>query len=116
MQESILFQLGLGLLIVHELDAVRCKEWRIFPGLSRLNEKLAANIFIIAHLPIFYFLVIGLTSSYKSALIFWLDLFFIIHLVLHIIYLWHPRNEFKDITSWIIISAVAIFGILDLFF
>ena len=112
----LLFQLGLGLLIVHELDAVRCKEWRVFPGLSLLSDKLGSKLFVISHIPIFYFLAIELQSSYKLTLIFWLDIFFIAHFILHVLYLKHPKNEFKDFVSWFIITVIAIFGILDLIF
>jgi hypothetical protein len=48
-----LFYLALSFMIIHEMDAVRCREWRIFPGLSRMNESLAFKIFIIAHIPLF---------------------------------------------------------------
>jgi len=36
---NALFYLALSFMIIHEMDAVRCREWRIFPGLSRLNES-----------------------------------------------------------------------------
>jgi len=49
---DILFYLGIALIIVHEMDAVRCHEWRIFHGLSSLKEETACRIFILAHIPL----------------------------------------------------------------
>jgi hypothetical protein len=43
-----------------------------------------------------------------------LNIFFIIHLGLHIFFLKHPKNEFKDIWSWIPIIGAAVFGGLSL--
>ncbi|MFD2569233.1 DUF6713 family protein [Spirosoma soli] len=40
MPDEIFFYLGLAFLTTHELDAVRCREWRIFPGLSLLNDRV----------------------------------------------------------------------------
>lgn len=37
MTENIFFYLGLSLLTMHEMDAIRCKEWRIFPGLDWIS-------------------------------------------------------------------------------
>jgi len=37
--EAPFFLLGLSLLLVHELDAGRCHEWRMFPGLSALSDR-----------------------------------------------------------------------------
>lgn len=35
--ENIFFYLGLAALLVHEMDAIKRKEWRMFPGLSKLG-------------------------------------------------------------------------------
>ena len=110
------FYIGLVFLFVHELDAVRCKEWKIFPGLTQLSDKLGSRIFIITHLPLLLLLYSGLNSPIQSHLIFWLDIFFIAHFFLHIIYLKHPNNDFTDLYSWSIISLLGIFGLLDLLF
>ncbi|MBU3679623.1 MAG: hypothetical protein FGM32_08460 [Candidatus Kapabacteria bacterium] len=41
------------------------------------------------------------------------DIFLIIHLVLHLMSLRHPNNEFKDSLSWSILCGAAIFGTAD---
>lgn len=42
--EAPFFMLGLALLLVHELDAVRCHEWRMFPGLFALSDRWALQL------------------------------------------------------------------------
>ncbi|WP_394341844.1 DUF6713 family protein [Sphingobacterium corticibacter] len=42
MAGHVFFYLGLSLLIMHEMDAIRCREWRIFPGLFKLEAILAS--------------------------------------------------------------------------
>jgi hypothetical protein len=43
-----------------------------------------------------------------------LDIFFIVHVGLHLLFLKHPKNEFKDLISWIIILSAGMFGLLDI--
>jgi hypothetical protein len=111
----MLFYLGLAFILMHEMDAIRCKEWRIFPGLSFLNDEWGFRAFMMAHIPLFYFLFDGLINADTRAdFIRGLDIFFIVHLGLHLLFLLHKKNEFKDWLSWSIISAAALSGLLDL--
>jgi len=115
MSSNILFYTALAFLIAHEMDAVRCREWRIFPGLSLLNDKLGFRIFLLAHIPLFSFLFLELYKSNNlTNLIYYLEIFFVVHLVLHLLYLRHPKNEFKDWISWTLIITPAVLGITDL--
>lgn len=108
------FLMGLSLIIIHEMDAIRCKEWRIFPLLSKLDDKTGQAVFILAHVPLYYFCFKELSQNSESSLIQFLDYFFIIHLGLHILFLKHPKNEFKDWLSWSLIIGAAVCGFLDL--
>lgn len=109
------FLAGLTLILLHELDAIRCHEWRMMPGLSNLPEDKAMFIFLMAHVPIFYWIFWQLTSN-EDLMIFrtGFDYFLIIHLVLHLLFLKHPKNEFTDWFSWTIIIGAAICGLGDL--
>jgi len=53
MSGHFFFYLALILLLIHEIDAVRCKEWRIFPVLSLLDEKMIFQVFMLTHVPLF---------------------------------------------------------------
>lgn len=115
MHSELFFYLGLSAIIIHEMDAIRCKEWRIFPGLSLLNDAWGFNLFMLAHVPLFYFLFSGLMrNGDHTQLKFALDVFFMIHVGLHILFLQHKKNEFKDLVSWAIIISAGLFGLLDI--
>lgn len=106
-----LFYIALSFIFLHEMDAVRCHEWRIFPGLSALNERVASVVFMIVHLPL-YGILIGAIGTRGEAvgLIRGLDVFFVVHLVLHLLFLRHPKNEFRDWLSWTAIIGAGVFG------
>lgn len=115
MTPHLFFYLGLALLTLHEMDAIRCREWRIFPGLSWLDDKWGFPIFLFAHIPIFYLVYVQLAGSDDaSGFIKGFDIFMIVHLGLHILFLRHPRNEFRDWISWTIIIGAALCGLMDL--
>jgi hypothetical protein len=114
MHEHFLFYIGLSFILLHEMDAMRCREWRIFPGLSLLNDKFGQIIFVFAHLPLFYFIFYQLTSgSQTDNFIRGFDVFLVIHVGLHLLFLKHKNNEFKDWISWSIIIGAGFFGLAD---
>ena len=115
MTAHIFFYLGLSLLTMHEMDAIRCREWRIFPGLSMLSDKLGHLIFVFAHIPLFFFILWTLTNSQDlSVFMKGFNVFMIVHWGLHILFLQHKNNEFKDWISWIIIIGAGVCGLLGL--
>lgn len=95
------------------MDAIRCKEWRIFPGLSFLKDKFGLIVFVFLHIPLFYWLFLELQMNREKFRIGF-DYFLIIHFILHLLFLRHPKNEFKDWISWIIIIGAGLSGFLDL--
>ena len=115
MSEHFFFYLGLSFLTLHEMDAIRCREWRIFPGLSLLSDKIGHVFFVFAHLPLFYFVFWQLTYSKDiEAFMKGFNIFMIVHLLLHILFLKHKNNEFKDWISWSILIGSGLCGIIDL--
>ena len=110
---NIIFFLGLSLLLVHELDAVKRHEWRIFPILSSLPEKTAYILFVSLHLPLFTLILFYLTHP-NPEIRYWfiisMDIFFIAHMGLHGLYKNHKENDFENGFSKVIISLMAIFG------
>ncbi len=103
-------------MLVHETDAITCSEWRIFPGLSLLPEKTAYLVFMVLHIPLYFLLVSNLygTNHLDTGFIRGLDIFFVVHVLAHVLFLRHPKNQFKSILSWTIIAGCGIAGILDL--
>ena len=108
------FLFGLALLLVHELDAVRCHEWRIFPGLSALPDRWGLRLFVLLHVPLLYPLLAALAAGPSRTLVVALDLFFVLHLGLHLLFLRHPRNEFRDVLSWTLIVGAAMSGAVEM--
>jgi len=117
MPEHLFFYIGISFILLHEMDAIRCREWRIFPGLSLLNERLGFIVFIWAHLPLFYWIFWELSHSHDpDTFMKGFDIFLMVHLLLHLLFLRHKNNEFKDWISWSIIIGAALFGLLDLIY
>jgi hypothetical protein len=112
--EHLYFYIGLTFISVHEMDAIRCREWRIFPVLSLLTDKFGQLIFIFANIPLFFFVFYKLTHPESNSFIKWFDIFMIIHIGLHLLLLKNKNNEFKDWISWILIIGAGFFGLVDL--
>ncbi len=116
MEQPIFFFVGLSFILTHEMDAIKSREWVMFPLTSRLDEKTGYLVFIIAHIPLYLVLFLALFSpnGLNRGLMMGLDIFFIIHVFLHLLFLRHPKNEFKTVISWVIILGAGIAGLLDL--
>ena len=113
--EHVLFFIGLSFLTVHEMDAIRCKEWLIFPGLSLLGNKIGHLVFILTHILLFSLLFYQLAyNSDNIGFIQGFELFMIVHIGLHLLFLKHKKNEFKDWISWMLIIGAGLFGLADL--
>ncbi len=111
MTENLFFYVGLSFLIIHEMDAIRCKEWRILPLFSSLNEKVGEIIFLFAHIPLFVWIFCSLAPNTNSELFMkGFSIFMIVHIGLHILLLKHKNNEFKDWISWVFIIGSGFFG------
>jgi hypothetical protein len=114
MISSIFFYLGLTCMTIHEMDAIRCKEWRMFPGLQLLSDKWGHILFVFAHIPLFFFVYWQLTYSESiEAFRIGFDALMIIHLLLHLLFLKHKNNNFKDWISWSIIVGAGVCGLVD---
>lgn len=115
MTEHLFFYLGMALMTMHEMDAIRCTEWRIFPGLSLLSDERGRSVFMLAHLPLFTYLFTQISSTPDpSAFMRGFSIFMIVHMLLHVLYLRHKNNAFKDVMSWSIIIGAAFCGAIEL--
>ena len=116
MQNDFFFLAALTLIFIHEMDAIRCREWRLFPVLSSLDDKVSSAIFIVLHIPLFYWILSQISGDSSSETFrIGFDIFMIVHIVLHLLFLKHKNNEFKGWVSWGIILGAGLFGALDLF-
>lgn len=112
MQTEVLFALGCCFMLVHEMDAIRFREWVVLPLLKGLPELTAARTFVLLHLPI-YAAVYFFLSAAPVATRLVLNLFFIVHLGLHVVISRvNPKYPFTEAQSWIWIGGAGLFGLL----
>ena len=116
MTNHLFFVLGFCLLLAHEMDAVRCKEWKIFPVLNKIGDEAGYLAFTSLHVPIYALLLWGLygDDDVNRGLIVGLDAFFVVHVLLHLIFYNHPQNQFRSIFSYALIFGAGLFGAIDL--
>lgn len=110
---TILFALELALLLTHEMDAIRHKEWRMFVFLKDLPEQTAYWVFTLPHI-LFYALILFFLLLNKTFILYIVDIFLIFHLVLHIVFKNHPNNQLSGFWSKWIIYMAGIIGALHL--
>jgi len=112
----VLFLFNLSLFLLHEMDAIRRSEWRLFMVLKDMEDSKAYKVFAFLHL-FLYVIILSLLFSEYQIIVFWfLDLFFIIHAILHLFFEKHPRNEFKNTFSRAIIYPMGILAVVHIFF
>jgi hypothetical protein len=86
MGADLLFFTAVSLLVLHEMDAIDKKEWRLLFVLRRLPDEGALRWFILLHLPLFVALM-ALVAASESTTVHWIeggvDAFLIVHAGLH---------------------------------
>lgn len=102
-----LLALELALLLTHEMDAVRHKEWKMFIGLKDLPEQTAYWVFTLPHI-LLYALVLFFLLLKSTIILYVVDLFLIGHLLLHYFFRNHPDNQLTGFWSKLIISSAGI--------
>ncbi len=111
---SFSFVIGLSLILTHELDAMTAREWRIFPPLSRLSDENGRWLFVALHVPLFAWMLWGLTGPEQASWRVGFDVFLIAHAFAHLLLHRHPDNGFRRPLSWVLIGGAAVAGALDL--
>jgi hypothetical protein len=108
---------GLAFLMCHELDAVKCQEWRMLPLLNFLNDYVGYQVFTVLHVPIFAGILYGIHSpKYQNRILFQLSVFNMIHTGLHVMALWCPLNKFSSPLSWSLIIGGGVCGAIHVLF
>ncbi|MEA5476364.1 DUF6713 family protein [Pseudanabaena galeata UHCC 0370] len=115
--KNLLFNLGLATLSTHELDAVTQSEWHLLYILNNLPEQIAADTFVVLHVPLFTIIFwLGFNENLKvkkwARIIF--SLFLIIHVGLHKALENHPLYTFNSLISKCLIFGAGLIGLLYL--
>lgn len=114
MVDQLFLLAGLSLILTHELDAVRCAEWRIFPGLALLDDSTGYVLFTALHVPLFMALLWALFGGLGAGFAAGFSAFLVVHAGLHLLFLRHPQNRFTSPLSWALIGGAGVCGALYL--
>lgn len=113
----ILFAVNFSFLLLHEMDAVRAKEWNMFILLKDMKEETAYIVFSLIHLPVYVWVIFTVSQIWSGGYaVVWLiaDIFLILHAVIHFFFRKHAANGFHSIYSNILIYATGILSIAHL--
>jgi len=113
----VIFALNLSLLLLHEMDAIRTKEWNMFIILKDMSERTAYLVFSIGHLPLYFVVIYAVSQTRGSSFaIIWLivDLFLIAHAIVHFFFRKHAAYGFHSLYSNILIFGMAALGLIHL--
>jgi hypothetical protein len=98
-------------LLVHELDAVRQREWQFFFAPLPVSDETAVRIFTAVHAPLFVVVLGSLESPTAQVAV---DTFAIIHAGVHFGLRNHPLVAFGGLFSRFWIYGGALLGALHL--
>lgn len=111
---SHLFQLSFAILMAHELDAVRRREWEVLPLTRYLPDPFDFGVFVLAHIPLVWLItalawsrdagVRSLTRTIFCA-------FCVVHVGLHWLFRGDPAYDFNNLFSVAIICAAGAVGL-----
>jgi len=110
---DVVFLGAVALLFVHELDAIRCAEWRFFFAPTPLRDETAYRVFTALHAPLFVLVFWGLPSPTFRAVF---DGFVVAHGGLHVALRNSPNLAFVGRFSWTWIYGAAALGAVHLLF
>lgn len=110
---ALVFAVELSLLFIHEMDAIRQKEWRMFVVLKDMEETRAYRVFTLIHLPL-YIAVLTLLMVQPMAAYIIVDIFLIGHSLVHILFRAHKANALNSTYSRMLIYPMGMLAIVHL--
>ena len=112
-----IFILLISLFLLHEMDAIRTKEWRMFVIFKNIPDESAYRIFTLAHMPLFFlvlWIIIQGEATAKFVLYCVTDIFLIAHAMTHYLFKNNKNNGFTSGFSKILINSMAVLAIIHL--
>ncbi|NLV68192.1 MAG: hypothetical protein GXY14_11035 [Spirochaetes bacterium] len=107
---KILLWINISLLYVHELDAVRRREWRMMIFSDRVSDETAYIIFTALHVPLFFIIFLMVETQFN--LIYWsVSIFGLFHFFIHYIFRKHSENRMLNVFSRTIILLILLVSI-----
>ncbi|HNX23736.1 MAG TPA: hypothetical protein PKG60_06780 [Spirochaetota bacterium] len=99
---KILLWINISFFILHEMDAIKTREWKMMIFINRLNDKTGHLVFTSSHFFLFI-IIFYLMDQYFMVLFFAVSILLIIHQFMHIIFRRHAENRMNNAFSQIII-------------
>jgi hypothetical protein len=113
----IVFALNFSLLLLHEMDAIRAKEWRMFIILKDMREESAYIVFSLVHLPLYFWMIHTISQTVAGGYVIpylALDIFLIFHTVIHFCFRKKAANGFTSAYSNALIYGMGVLTVLHL--
>ncbi len=113
---KFLFILIISLFLVHEMDSVRNKEWRMMAVLKNMPEDAAFKLYTGLHIPLFFFILfIMVQSGPQMSLAFCIimDVLLVAHTLIHFFFRRHKNNSFESVFSNVLIYIVGVLAIIQ---
>jgi hypothetical protein len=60
--QYLFFVIAFSFLLTHEMDAIRLREWKIFPILTALPDEQGYTVFTALHVPLYALLLWGCSA------------------------------------------------------
>ena len=96
------------------MDAVRKQEWRMIAVLKDMPDEKAYCIFTILHIPLYVLIFLLLLFDNTLVVFFTIDIFLILHSLLHIGFSKHSENNLKNGFSKSIIFISGLLALIHL--
>ncbi len=111
---NLVFIFIISLLLIHEMDAIRGKEWTMIIFFRNMSEERAYQVFTLLHIPMYVLLFYFWLSHY---LIFYyvVDILLIVHAFLHYGFRNHKNNRMNSLLSKFVINSAAVLSAINLF-
>lgn len=110
MRSDSLYRLTTACLVTHELESTLRLSGNPFAASTHTFTSLDQQIFLWAHVPIVFGLVLLAESGSRTALRYGLCVFAVVHVGLHWFYRDQPVYDFGSLASWALILLAGIFG------
>lgn len=117
MLKEYLFIANISMLILHEMDAIRRKEWKLFIILKDMKDDQGYLLFSALHFPLCFiilYFIMNNGSTYYSIFALGINIFLVVHGGLHLLFRKKTANEFSGVYSYTIIFLMSVLAALQL--
>lgn len=98
---------NISLFILHEMDAVHTREWRMIVFMKNFNDNTAHIIFTSLHFLLFI-IIFYLLEYHQDFMIMIIPILLIIHYLIHLLFRKNPENRMNNVFSRTVILLMFI--------